>query len=164
MIPRKVPDMESRKPLCDEPDACPSSGCADKSSFVRNDTDKAEGSRFSLACAFACAWRGLAHAVRTQRNMKIHLVASAAAIAFGFALSLDYAGWVAVVLCIALVFSMECMNTAVESLVDLVSPDYHELARRAKDCAASAVLVASLAALVVAGIVFLPRLIALIVG
>lgn len=156
--------MESRKTPRDEPDACPPSGCADSSSFVRNDIDKARGSRFSLACAFACAWRGLTHAVRTQRNMKIHLVASVAAIVLGLALSLDSASWVAVMLCIALVFSMECMNTAVESLVDLVSPDYHELARRAKDCAASAVLVASLAALVVAGIVFLPRLIALIVG
>lgn len=156
--------MESRKTLRDEPNACPPSSCADTSSFVRNETDKARGSQFSLACAFACAWRGLAHAIRTQRNMKIHLVASVAAIAFGFALSLDYASWAAVVLCIALVFSMECMNTAVESLVDLVSPDFHELARRAKDCAASAVLVVSLAALAVAAIVFLPRLIALIVG
>lgn len=156
--------MEPGKALHDEGDARPPSGCVDTSSFVRNEADKAQGSRFSLACAFACAWRGLVHAVRTQRNMKVHLVVSAVALALGFALSLDSASWAAVVLCIALVFSMECMNTAVESVVDLVSPDFHELARRAKDCAASAVLVASLASLAVAGVVFLPRLIALIVG
>ena len=54
-------------------------------------------------------------------------------------------------------FAAECVNTAIESVVDLVSPDYHELARRAKDCAAGAVLIFALVSVVVAVVVYGPR-------
>ena len=108
---------------------------------MRNDADKGARSRFSLVCAFRCAWDGIVYAVRTQRNMKIHLGIAVLAVALGFALRIDGASWAAVILCIAAVFAAECVNTAIESVVDLVSPEYHELARRAKDCAAGAVLV-----------------------
>ena len=68
------------------------------------------------------------------------------------------------ILCIAAVFAAECVNTAIESVVDLVSPEYHELARRAKDCGAGAVLVFAVVALVVAAVVFGPRAWALFFG
>lgn len=132
--------------------------------FVRNDADKGARSRFSLVCAFRCAFDGIAYAVRTQRNMKIHLVIAVVAIALGLVLGIDTASWAAVILCIAAVFAAECVNTAIESVVDLVSPDYHELARRAKDCGAGAVLIFALVAVVVACVVFLPRAWALIAG
>ncbi len=70
---------------------------------------------------------------------------------------------VAIVICIVLVLAAECLNTAVESVVDLVSPDYAELAKHAKDCAAGAVLVCALGAVAVAAAVFVPRLAALFV-
>ena len=65
--------------------------------------------------------------------------------------------------CLVLVLAAECLNTAVESVVDLVSPDYAELAKHAKDCAAGAVLVCALGAVAVAAAVFVPRLAALFV-
>lgn len=124
--------------------------------FVRNEASKESRKRFPLASAFKCAWDGIAYAVRSQRNMKIHLVIAVVAVALGLVLGIDGASWAAVILCIAAVFAAECVNTAIESVVDLVSPEYHELARRAKDCGAGAVLIFAVVALVVAVVVFGP--------
>ncbi|OUO91507.1 diacylglycerol kinase [Gordonibacter sp. An230] len=134
------------------------------SGFVRNDEDKASGSRarFPLTRAFGCAWSGVVYAARSQRNMKIHLVVAAAAVVLGCALRIDGPSWAAVLVCVGSVIAAELANTAVESVVDLVSPEYHELARRAKDCAAGAVLVLSLAAVAVACAVYLPPILAIL--
>ena len=113
--------------------------------------------RQPLSRAFACAWQGVKNAFE-ERNMRIHLCFAIAAVVLGFALCIDAASWLAVILCICLVFSLEVLNTALEALVDLVSPEYHELAKRAKDCSAGAVLVCAIGSLVVAAIVFLPAL------
>lgn len=67
-----------------------------------------------------------------------------------------------VALCIALVLSLEALNTAVEHLTDLVSPDYHPLAGKAKDVAAAAVLIAAMGAIVAGGLIFLPKIVALL--
>lgn len=130
--------------------------------FVRNETDKAGGSRFSLVHAFGCAGSGVLYALRTQRNMKIHGAVAVIAIVLGIAFAIDAASWLAIIICIALVFAAECLNTALESVVDLVSPGYHELARRAKDCAAGAVFICALAAVLVAAVVFIPPIWALL--
>ncbi len=153
--------MDGKEDFPDERAASDESACCGREGFVRNSAAKRSRARFSLVCAFTCAWEGVVYAVKTQRNMKIHLLAAAVALVLGFALGIDAASWTAIVLCIAAVFSAECFNTALESVVDLVSPDYHELARRAKDCAAGAVFVFALAAVAVGLIVFVPRLMAL---
>ncbi len=62
------------------------------------------------------------------------------AIALGFGLRIDTPSWLAVIVCIGMMFALETVNTAIEAVVDLASPGYHELARRAKDCAAGAAL------------------------
>ena len=131
----------------------PEDGAADGVRFVRNRADKDSRARFSLGRAFSCAWEGVVYTARTQRNMKIHFAVGAAAVLLGAALGIDAASWLAA----------ECLNTAVESVVDLVSPDYAELAKHAKDCAAGAVLVCALGAVAVAAAVFVPRLAALFV-
>ena len=117
--------------------------------FVRNESDKEEGSRFSMARAFSCAGHGVADAVRSQRNMKVHLAVAVAVILLGAILAFSSFEWIAVIICITLVIADECFNTALEAVVDLVSPEFHELARTAKDCAAGAVLVCALGAVVV---------------
>lgn len=119
---------------------------------------------FTLAQAFACAGAGVAHVVRTQRNMKIHLAVAALAVALGFALRISALSWLAVIVCIALVIAMECVNTALEAVVDLASPGYSELARVAKDCAAGAVLACAVGSVAVGAVVFLPPLAALLAG
>ncbi len=117
--------------------------------------------RQSLPSAFRNAWSGLCDAVRTQRNMRIHLAAAAAAIGAGAFFDISGGEWIAVVLSCAAVLTAETINTALEAVVDLVSPQFNPLARQAKDCAAGAVLLSSLASLAVGGIIFLPKLIAL---
>ncbi len=109
--------------------------------------------------AFACAAKGVVYALKTQRNFKVHTTFAVIAIALGFVLHIPQWSWLAVVLCIASVFSLEVVNTSVEAVVDMVSPEWHELAMRAKDCAAGAVFVFAIASLVVAAIVYIPALI-----
>ncbi|MEG0323762.1 MAG: diacylglycerol kinase family protein [Raoultibacter sp.] len=130
--------------------------------FVRNAHDKSEGKSFSFPTAFACALHGLAYAFASQRNMKIHLVGALLAVVLGVVFGIAPAEWAVIALCIAVVFACECMNTALEAVVDLVSPEYSELAKHAKDCAAGAVLVCAFGSLVVAACIFLPRIISLI--
>lgn len=122
--------------------------------FVRNDSDKQQGNTFSLKAAFACAFRGLAYAFRTQRNMKIHAVFVILAIVLGVVLSIPLSSWPVLVLCIGLVIALECVNTSIESVVDLVSPEHERLAKYAKDCAAAGVLVAACVSLIVAAVIY----------
>jgi undecaprenol kinase/diacylglycerol kinase (ATP) len=79
-------------------------------------------------------------------------------------LQIEFVLWLIILLCIALVFITECINTAIESLVDLVAPAYSELARHAKDAAAAAVLISAFISLVVGGAIFVRALIGLFEG
>ena len=114
-----------------------------------------------MLMSFLHAMSGIASAAKGERNMRIHLFAAAVAIALGAWLGLDKGEWVAIVLCCAIVISLECMNTAVEAAVDLASSEIHPFAKKAKDCAAGAVLVSAVGAAVVGSIIFAPKLHAL---
>ena len=118
----------------------------------------------SLGRAFACAGKGILATIVRERNMKIHCAAAVCAVALGMVLSLDAASWCAVIICIGAVMAAECANTAIEAVVDLASPEHHELAGLAKDAAAGAVLVLAFASVVVACFVYLPRICALVFG
>jgi diacylglycerol kinase (ATP) len=108
--------------------------------------------------SFRFAGQGVWYVVRTQRNMRVHLLAGSAAIVAGLVLRIGAADWACVLLAIGLVLTAETLNTMVEALTDLCTDEYHPLAKIAKDAAAGAVLIASAAALGVALAVFLPRL------
>ena len=94
--------------------------------------------------SFHFALQGVADLLRSQPNARIH-IAAAAAVAAGFYFRIASWEWVAVIFCIVLVIALEAVNTALEYLTDLASPDFHPLAGKAKDVAAAAVLVADLA-------------------
>ena len=119
-------------------------------------------SDYSLAKAFKNAGAGIAYAMKTQRNVRIDLVFAIIAIALGFTLEISVTQWTVICLCIGSVIGMECMNTAIESVVDLVSPEYHILAKRAKDCAAGAVYLVAIASAAVGIIIFVPRILLMI--
>lgn len=119
-------------------------------------------SDYSLAKAFKNAGAGIAYAMKTQRNVRIDLAFAVIAIVLGFILKISVTQWAVVCLCISSVIGMECMNTAVESVVDLVSPEYHILAKRAKDCAAGAVYLVAIASAAVGIIIFAPRILLMI--
>lgn len=118
--------------------------------------------RFPLAYAFRCAARGVGYAFTSQRNLKIQLALGAVAVAAGLVAGLTQSEWLAIVLCIMVVATAEIINTAIESVVDLATTEWHPLARAAKDAAAGAVLVASVGSVIVAFIVFLPHLASLL--
>jgi diacylglycerol kinase len=110
----------------------------------------------TLAASFGYAFAGVAHAVRTQRNAQIHLAVAVCAFVAGIVTRLTWVEWAVLAVAMGSVFAAELINTALECLVDLVSPDYHERARAAKDTAAGAVLFTALAAVAVGVCLFGP--------
>jgi diacylglycerol kinase (ATP) len=112
--------------------------------------------------SFGYAFEGIAFMVRTQPNFLVHLVAAAFALVLGLVLRLAPVEMALIVLMIALVFILECLNTALESVCDVASPGYHPLVKRAKDVAASAVLIAAVASVAIAALLFIPHLAALL--
>jgi diacylglycerol kinase len=106
----------------------------------------------------------LGHALRglrvfaSQPNARIHCAAALVVVAAASWLGVSRLEWTALLLAIALVMSAEALNTALEYVVDLASPDWHPLARDAKDVAAGAVLLCSLGAAAVGLLVFWPYL------
>jgi diacylglycerol kinase len=116
----------------------------------------------SLIASFKYAWEGITHAFRSQRNFRIHVAVSSAVLAAGLALGVGGTEWAALILTIGLVFLAELFNTALEAIVDHVAPEFHALAKIAKDCAAGAVFVAALAAVGVGVAIFGPRVLGLL--
>ena len=108
----------------------------------------------SLMRSFGYAGRGIWHAVKSERNIKIHLVAFGGVVLGGFAVKLAAWEWVSVLTYCAMVLGAELMNTGIETVIDLVSPAYNVMAGRAKDIAAAAVLVVSLFSVAIGLIVF----------
>ncbi len=108
--------------------------------------------------SFTHALRGIAHLIRTQPNAQVHLAATLGVCAAGFAVGLGSSEWPWLVVAIALVWSAEAFNTALEELADTVHPQQHPGIGRAKDLAAGAVLVAALGATLIGVLVFLPHL------
>lgn len=113
----------------------------------------------SLLISFKYAWAGASYAFQTQRNFRIHVIVGSLAIGLGIFLHLSAVEMSVIGLTIGAVLAMELLNTALESVVDLtVKQSYHDLAKIAKDCAAAAVLVSAIAAVIVAGTLLLPKL------
>ena len=112
--------------------------------------------------SFQNAIAGLEYLLTTQRNARIHLAATFVVFASSIYLKLSLKELGILCLACGLVFSMEAMNTAVETVVDLVTKDYHVLAGRAKDVAAGSVLLSSIFAVVSWLCVCAPKLIILL--
>ena len=114
--------------------------------------------------SFRHAFAGLWYALRTQRNTRIHLTIAAAVVAMGIWLGLSFTEWAVLVLTIGFVLVSEMLNTVAESLVDLVSPEYHPQAKIVKDVTAGAVLLGAIISILVGLLVLGPPLVARIFG
>lgn len=112
----------------------------------------------ALLASFGFAWLGIAHAARTQRNFKIHIGITALVVSMGLWLRLSANQWAVIAITTGVVFQAELVNTALEAVVDKVAPEFHPLAKVAKDCAAGAVLVVAVAAVVVGLLILGPLL------
>lgn len=93
----------------------------------------------TLKHSFGFAFQGFRFAFKSERNIKIMALVSFVGAVLGFILGFDAISWAIFALCCACVLSAELMNTAIETLTDLVSPEYNVLAGKAKDIAAAAV-------------------------
>lgn len=125
---------------------------------------KPHGQRQTLIKSFTNAFAGMSYCVRTQRNLRIHLSITVLVLAASAALGVTLPELAVLVFCIMVVIVAEMLNTALECSIDLITSDYHPLAKLSKDISAGAVLVASLGASAVGAIIFLPRLWQLALG
>jgi undecaprenol kinase len=111
-----------------------------------------------LMRSFTYAIEGIVYTVETQRNMQIHIVAAVIALVAAWWLEISRSDFLLVFFAITLVFALEIVNTAIEAVVDLASPDWHAKAKIAKDAGAGAVLVAAILSAVIGILVFGPPL------
>ena len=131
-----------------------------------NDTKKYNQSQSAKASpsgrfggVFIFAFRGICKAFATERNMRIHAVIALLVVVCGFIFNISRTEWMLCVLCFGLVFGAELINSAVERVVDLASPDRHESAKNAKDMSAGAVLACAVFSAIVGLIIFVPKII-----
>ena len=108
--------------------------------------------------SFGHAFRGVGSALRSEVHLRFHAAATVVVLGLGLYCGLGRLEWALVALAVAGVWTAELVNTAIEALTDLASPDFHPLAGKAKDVAAGAVLLAAAGAVVVGVLVFGPHL------
>ncbi len=109
--------------------------------------------------SFYYAFQGLWFLFLSQTHAKIHFAFTIIVVMLGYYLGVTKTEWIILLFCIGIIWSLEAMNTAVEQIVDLVSPNYHEKAKNAKDVAASAVLIAAMICAFIGMLIFIPYLI-----
>lgn len=119
------------------------------------------GEWVKFIAGFGYAFSGLWYAIRTQRNMRVHLALALLAIILGIILHISAVEFALIFVAIIAVFIAEMFNTVFELCVDLASPEYHPLAKIAKDVSAGAVLLNAILAVIIALFVFVPHLWAL---
>ncbi|KKI57501.1 diacylglycerol kinase (ATP) [Staphylococcus pasteuri] len=111
---------------------------------------------------FSYALNGLKILLIKDQKFSLHIYASIIAIVFGFIFHINRLEWLFILLAISLVLAFEAINTAVEYVVDLVTSEYHDYAKYAKDIAAFSVMIVSILALLIGLIVFIPYFINLL--
>ncbi|RZL46544.1 MAG: diacylglycerol kinase family protein [Pedobacter sp.] len=109
--------------------------------------------------SFVYAFKGLSYAFATQLNFRVHCLATALAVLLGLYTGLSANEWLWITVAIAIVMILELINTALEILVDIVSPAQNPKAGAIKDLAAAAVLIGAIMAVVIGLIIFVPKFI-----
>lgn len=101
---------------------------------------------------------GLAYAYKNEKSLRIHAVLSVIEIVLGFIFNVSHMQWALILASLAIILAFELLNTGLEACVDMVTLEYNELARIAKDCGSAATFVMSCTGLVIAMIIFLPKM------
>ncbi|WHY65751.1 diacylglycerol kinase family protein [Neobacillus sp. SuZ13] len=121
----------------------------------------AKPAQFGLLRSFSYAFAGIATALRSERNMRFHFFSSIVVLLFSYYFSITKTEWLFILVLIGGMFALEMVNTAIERVVDLVTDEYHFLAKQAKDLAAGAVLVFAILSVVIGIVIFLPYILEL---
>lgn len=116
-----------------------------------------------LINSFKFAFKGIGSSIKSERNMKIHFTMMILVVLAGIILNISMWEWITCFILFGLVISLEMVNTAIEIVVDLVSPTFNDRAGRAKDIAAGAVLVNAIVAFIIGLLIFLPKVLDLFI-
>ena len=112
--------------------------------------------------SFKFAFEGLVFLLKNEHNSRIHLLAAIAVIILGIIVKLNQIEWIIMVIVTGLVFIVELVNSSIETLADLINPEWNVLIKLAKDYGAAAVLISAIIALIAGCLIFVPKLLALI--
>ncbi|MCC5889337.1 MAG: diacylglycerol kinase family protein [Alkalibacterium sp.] len=112
--------------------------------------------------SFKFAFKGIQTAFQEERNMRVHVLTGTAVLILAMLLPMTRAEWLWLILVSYLVFVMELINTVAENVVDLVTKEYHPIAKKVKDMAAAVVLVTAAFSIIVGAIILLPKIIQLL--
>jgi diacylglycerol kinase len=116
--------------------------------------------KFSLKARFGSfrfALNGIVSLLKYEHNSRIHLLAAVVAVFTGIFLKIDHYEWSLLAIVIGLVFLTELLNSSLESLADIIDPEWNDLIMKAKDYSAAAVLISSIIAIVVGCLIFIPK-------
>ncbi len=127
---------------------------------VSRDKIKIRGKK-RLINSFKYAFQGLKYAFIYEQNILVHFLATVLAIIFGITFKISEAEWLVIFLIIGLVIATELINTSIEATIDLITDEINPIAKIAKDTAAAAVLVFGITALIIAAIIFVPKILLL---
>ena len=108
--------------------------------------------------SFKYAIEGSIASFKSERNMKIHVLATIIVVILGLILKINIVEWCFCIISIVLVISAELLNTAIENIVDMISPEKNEKAKLIKDISAGAVLVLAIGAFIIGMIIFIPKI------
>jgi len=121
--------------------------------------------KFSLKSRFGSfrfALNGISLLLKNEHNSRIHLLAAIIAIIMGIIMKIDHYEWSLLIIVIGAVYLTELLNSSIESLADRIDPEWNELIMRAKDYSAAAVLISAIVAIIVGGLIFIPKFLGLI--
>lgn len=107
--------------------------------------------------SFGYAFKGIKAVFGKEPNMNIHLIMTVLVVACGFVFSISYTEWMLCIVCFGFVISLEMVNSAIENIVNLISPEKQKLAGKIKDIAAGAVLVGAICTAIVGLMIFVPK-------
>jgi diacylglycerol kinase len=112
--------------------------------------------------SFRFALNGMKSLIKYEHNSRIHFVAAIIAIVLGITFRISLSEWSLLIVVIGMVFITELFNSSLEALADRIDPEWNEQIRKAKDYAAAAVLVSAVIAIIAGGLIFIPKLLALL--
>lgn len=108
--------------------------------------------------SFKFAFNGLYSLIKNEHNSRIHILSTVIVIILGIILKINYIEWSLLIIVIGIVFVSELLNSSLESLADLIEPEWNEQIRKAKDYAAAAVFISAVVSIIVGGIIFVPKI------
>lgn len=116
----------------------------------------------NVISSFKYAFQGVFSAIKTERNLKIHISIMILVIVAGIFLKISKMEWIICIILFGLVIGGEMLNSAIETVVDIAMPDINPKAKFAKDVAAGAVLIFAISSTIIGLIIFIPKIIAIL--